>query len=300
MDNLQFYSYSKSAINQTDISIVQRLYLPIIGPTAQALYIEINNLAFNSRSYVNNIGNNVSSLMKSLHIESSEFLKARKTLEAVGLLKTFLSNDEKRLSFELLAPLSMVKFMNNKLLKNLLLNQIGEIRLSNLFHLYKEVKVDLDDYTEISSEFTDLFDISELNKDPLELTQEMELPVMRSVDEAIEKLSSILFFQYLTQRFPSTTETLKIKGLLKTGMPNSSLNLILNYSYVKNGAIIFNYINAIVKDFDAKNVDTFIKIKDSLKFSIAFSENNFFNNEEDDAPAREKTVNDIFKGMFSN
>jgi replication initiation and membrane attachment protein len=299
VQNQLFYSYTKFEIHSGDIKIIRKLYLPIIGPDAQSLYFQLDDLAFNSKNNANSIANNINNLFKSLNINLVEFNNARKKLEAVGLLKTFLSNDETKYAFEILAPLSAYKFLQNPLLKNLLQKQIGEIRLDNLMHFYKQTKMDLDDYVNVTASFTDLFDFETLPPSEVELTREMELPIVSSIDEAIEKLSSPLFFKYLTKEFPNSVQVNKLNTLLESGLPNASLNLLLNHSYKKNGAIIFNYINTIAIDFKKKNINTFIKIKDSLTYSLELTESIFFDKNEP-TEIKEKSMRDIFKGMFSN
>ena len=298
MYNQLFYSFTKFKINFENNDAMQTLYLPIIGPNAYSLYFALHAISIDNKN-VNPIANTINSLLKSMNITFSEFLNARKILEAVGLLRTYISNNEEKFTFEIIAPLCPNKFLKNKLLKNLLLKKIGEVHLDNIMHLNRDIKIDLDDYNEITMNFQDLFDIKELSSsNDIQLTKEMELPKVESIDHAIESMDSKLFFKYLTKHFPNPIQINKINSLLELGLSNPSLNLILNHSYEKNGAIIFNYVMTIADDFRRRQINSFIKIKESLSQSKKHIHINFFNKK--DEKNNTNSLNDIFKGMFSN
>ncbi len=298
MYNQLFHSYTKFKMNSENHEAMLALYVPIVGPNAYSLYLALHNSSIDNKN-ANPVANTINSLLKSINIKYTELLEARKILEATGLLRTYISNDENKFAFEVIAPLSPNKFLKNKLLKNLLLRKIGEVRLDNIMHLHREIKMDLDDYNEVTANFQDLFDIEELSSsNNIELIREMQLPQVESMDHAIESMDSKLFFKYLTKSFPSPIQINKINALLESGLSNPSLNLILNHSYEKNGAIIFNYVTTIANDFQRRQINTFMKIKESLSQSKKHIQIDFFGTKNE--KRNTDSLKDIFKGMFSN
>ena len=297
MENLLFYTYSKSHSKPRGLTIIQKLYLPIIGPNSLAFYHSLIN-TFKNGEAQNNIGNTINSLRKSLNINEKDFISARKILEAVGLIKTHLSNNETKIIFDILPPLMPENFFKNKLLKNLLLKRIGEVRLDTLMHFYKMPLIDLSDYVNISCNFQDLFDIDELTENNIDLTREMQLPTFKSLEEAIKGLSSNNFYKYLTGVYPNSYQIQEITMFLESGVSPSSLNLILNHSFIKNKAIVFNYIRSIILDFRKRNIISFVQMKNSLEASLKFKSIEK-NHDIDIQPVSNKNTNDIFQEMIS-
>ena len=297
MKNLLFYTYSKSHTKSKGLTIIQKLYLPIIGTNALAFYYSLNS-TFNSNESPNIVGNTIYNLRKSLNITEKEFINARKLLEAVGLIKTHLSNDEKQMIFDILPPLMPPNFFKNKLLRSLLLRQIGEVGLDTLMHFYTRPSIDLSDYIDISCKFEELFDINELTENNINLTREMEIPKFKSLDEALRGLSPNNFYKYLTKVYPSTYHIEELNRFLESGISPSSLNLILNHSYIKNKSIVFNYIKCIILDFKKRNIISFDQIKKTLDASLSFKIPK--KHETLNLDISKESVNDIFQEMIAN
>ena len=124
-----------SLIADYDRLTLTNLYQPIIGYKAVSLYFTLLS------EYDNQKINPVVSheiLFNRTMMNASEFVDARKNLEAIGLLKTFVSdlNGLKLYQYELYAPKTPKLFFDNTLLYGMLIQSIGETEASKLKTLY--------------------------------------------------------------------------------------------------------------------------------------------------------------------
>ena len=81
---------NKSIITNEDIKILNMLYLPITGPLAIMLYINLINDLDKTNIISEEI--NHAHLVSNLHISLIELQEARNVLEAIGLLKTYIQS----------------------------------------------------------------------------------------------------------------------------------------------------------------------------------------------------------------
>ena len=137
-----------------DRDTLTNLYQPLVGYGALALYFTLWSEGEMQR--VNPVSAHESLLAK-MKISVGEFIKARKALEGVGLLRTYLedNNGAKIYTYELFAPKTPNEFFSDTLLYGLLINYIGEVdaKKLNLYYSsnYKVSGVD------ISSSFKEVF-----------------------------------------------------------------------------------------------------------------------------------------------
>ena len=133
-----------------DRETLTNLYQPLVGYSALALYFTLWSEAEMQR--VNSISAHETLLAK-MKISVGEFIKARKALEGVGLLRTYLEDNKgaKIYTYELYAPKTPNEFFSDTLLYGLLINYIGEVDAKKLNQYYaSSYKVD---GTDISSSF---------------------------------------------------------------------------------------------------------------------------------------------------
>jgi len=150
---------NKSILSDTDRSIIINLYEPLVGALAVSLYFTLwNDL-------------NISGLMSSdlIHHHLMVVLKsgigsiktARESLEAFGLLKAYVKlgsiNDY---IYELYSPLSPSEFFNHPILNVVLYNNVGEREYENLKNLYKNPRIDLKEYMDVTKKLDDVYDTS--------------------------------------------------------------------------------------------------------------------------------------------
>ena len=152
--NDMFSTRLATLVADYDHEFLVNLYQPIIGYSALALYFTLVYEA--TLQKVNPISSHESLLAK-IQMKTGDFLKARKTLEAVGLLRTFVENNggAKLYHYEIYAPKTPSEFFSDTLLYGLLISYIGEVDAKKLNNFYS---VSL--YTEgeeVSASFKEIF-----------------------------------------------------------------------------------------------------------------------------------------------
>ncbi|MCQ3907480.1 MAG: DnaD domain protein [Mycoplasmoidaceae bacterium] len=163
MLNTFFYTVKKVNEYKLNLNALYDLYLPIIGQTATNFYVILSNLADNHAKN-GNLTFNSNSVCKQLNVGDDELSLAKDKLEAIGLLSTYISTNNKSdniLIFVLKSALQYQDFISNPKLKTLLINQIG---MSDFEYLeYKNApESQLDDAIEITRSFDQVFDNQEL------------------------------------------------------------------------------------------------------------------------------------------
>ena len=114
-----------SLIADYDRETLTNLYQPIIGYESVALYFTLWAEAKNQK--VSSLATH-GQIIRRMRINTGDFINARKILEAVGLLKTYvnLQGDTKFFTYELYAPKTPKSFFDDALLFGLLIKQLGE------------------------------------------------------------------------------------------------------------------------------------------------------------------------------
>ena len=124
-----------SLVADYDRVIITNLYQPIIGFKAVSVYFTLLSEAENQK--INPIISH-QSLFTRMQINAGDFVDSRKYLEAVGLLKTYVSKmrGNKLYQYELYAPKTPKLFFDNTLLFGMLIKNIGENNANKLKNLY--------------------------------------------------------------------------------------------------------------------------------------------------------------------
>ena len=145
----------KSLIADYDYETMVNLYQPIVGFTATSLYFTLVAEGKNQRVY--SLVKHEEILMK-MQISSGAFVDARKCLEAVGLLKTYLlkANGEAIYHYDIYSPRTPANFFDNALLYGMLIKCVGETSAKKIKDLYP-MSSSKDYGDDISAKFTDIF-----------------------------------------------------------------------------------------------------------------------------------------------
>ena len=143
-----------SLVADYDRLTLTNLYQPIIGYKAVGLYFTLLTEADNQK--ISPIINH-KTLFDRMQMTASDFVDSRKLLEAVGLLKTFVSDlkENKFYQYELYAPKTPKLFFDNTLLYGMLIKSIGENdanKLRNIYLINREPEG-----TEITASFMEVF-----------------------------------------------------------------------------------------------------------------------------------------------
>lgn len=150
---------NKTVLSEQDRRILIMLYQPIIGCEAISLYFSLwSNL---ERSEIISEECNHHQLMTSMRKKLSDIIEARERLEAIGLLKVFVKKgDINNYVYQLYSPCSANEFINNPILNTALYNNVGKIEYEKIISYFKLPKINLTNYEEITSEFSEVFEVS--------------------------------------------------------------------------------------------------------------------------------------------
>ena len=144
-----------SLIADYDNETIANLYQPIIGYASLAVYFTLISEAKN-QNITSVISHN--QLLNRLQMAPGEFVDARKRLEGVGLLRTFLEeqNGTKIYHYQIFAPKTPSKFFDDALLYGMLIKAVGEVdskRFKMIYHFEDQQTSGKD----ISSSFVDVY-----------------------------------------------------------------------------------------------------------------------------------------------
>lgn len=150
---------NKTILTDEDKSIIINLYEPLIGSLGVSLYFtlwnDLGKINFMSREF------NHHHLMVLLKEGLPRIKLARESLEAFGLLKTYLKEGSiNEYVYEVYSPLSPQDFFNNPILNVVLYSNVGASEFESLMNKYKRIKVDLKEYKDITKKFDETYDTS--------------------------------------------------------------------------------------------------------------------------------------------
>ena len=152
-----FIVVNRTILNESDRKIISMLYQPIIGSIATSLYYtfwaDLDKTELLSCEY------NHHHLMSSLRIKMDAIVTARKKLEAVGLIKTYVKmGDSNSYVYELFSPISASEFFNHPILNVVFYNNVGKKEYESVLKYFKVPKINLSSYEEITSRFDEVFE----------------------------------------------------------------------------------------------------------------------------------------------
>lgn len=147
---------NKTVMNEQDRKLITTLYQPIIGYSAVSLYftfvddLDKRNLMSEDLTHHH--------LMSTMQLKLSDILIARKKLEAVGLLKTYYKEDHvNHYVYQIYSPMSAAEFLNHPILNVVLYNNLGKKEYEKIVDYYKIPRVNLKEYQDITSSFSEVF-----------------------------------------------------------------------------------------------------------------------------------------------
>ena len=150
-------------VNKTILSLEDRkkitmLYQPIIGHTAVSLYLtlidDLEKMEFMSNELTHH------HLMSTMQLKLPDIIIAREKLEAVGLLKTYVKEENvNNYVYVLYSPLSVSDFFSHPILSVVLYNNLGKKEFDKLINYFKIPKINLKDYTDITANFSTVFNV---------------------------------------------------------------------------------------------------------------------------------------------
>ena len=128
---------NKTILTDYERNILISLYEPIIGCEAVSLYFTL--WQDYERTKVTGNKFNHHHLMTSLKLGLAPVTKARKTLESMGLIRTFYKpGDINEYYYELYSPLTPYEFFNHPIFNIVLYNNVGSVEYDSLSKYYKK------------------------------------------------------------------------------------------------------------------------------------------------------------------
>lgn len=251
---------NKTILTEVDKKNLINLYEPIIGSTAVSLYLtlwsDLDKRELISKDY------NHHHLMTLLKTNLDDIKEARNSLEAAGLLKTFIKKDNNlnTLLYELYSPISAYEFFNHPILNIVLYNNIGVNEYNSLVNYYKKPTFNYSDYEEITHTmnytFKSVVGIN-LNNEDIQRKEQNKINIENIIDFdlLIESIpNKVLNNKTLTKKikelinnlaFIYNLDTLKMSELIRLTLDeNGAINkdLLLKetrkyYEYNNNGAL---------------------------------------------------------------
>ncbi|WP_172368886.1 replication initiation and membrane attachment family protein [Sporosarcina jiandibaonis] len=142
-------------ISDYDRQLLTLFYQPLIGSSAMSLFMTLwaDAEQENEREYTHY------HLMNLLSMSLDPIFEARISLEAIGLLRTYMKNDGDTRSFiyKLYSPLGAKEFFNDPLLSTFLFSKIGEQAYRNLRARFALSSSDDENFKEVSRTFLDVY-----------------------------------------------------------------------------------------------------------------------------------------------
>ena len=222
---------NKSIIDEIDKKNLITLYEPIIGAVAVSLYLtllsDLDKLQIQSQDLTHH------HLMSIMKCDLQLIKKARESLEAVGLLKTYFKDgDVASYIYELYSPLSAKEFLSHPIFNVVLYNNIGKKEYNSIINLYQKVNFNLDDYEDISKSINSTFSSSTI-------VPEFDVRVKETKSP---HSNNIIDFDSITASIPKNilnekSLTKKMKELI------NDLAFIYNLDTLKMSEVIRNAIN---------------------------------------------------------
>lgn len=147
---------NKTIIKDLDRKLITMLYQPIIGYSATSLYFtlvdDLDRREIMSEELTHH------HLMSTMQLKLEDIVVARKKLEAVGLLKTYLKKDHvNNYVYQLYSPISANEFLNHPVLNIVLYNNLGKKEYDRIVEFFKVPRINLKDYEDITNNFSDVF-----------------------------------------------------------------------------------------------------------------------------------------------
>ncbi|CAM4148704.1 replication initiation and membrane attachment family protein [Jeotgalicoccus halotolerans] len=153
--NTEFIVYQPGTLSDDNYEVLNALYLPVIGTEAFGIYLYL----FESTKVYDKLAVRFHrELMDELSLNLSDFETSLDKLEAIGLVRTYVSNKEHDdlFVYRLLQPLTPEMYFKDPMLSMYLYSQVGSAKFNDKKDrlTYPELPGDL---TEVTKKFTEVF-----------------------------------------------------------------------------------------------------------------------------------------------
>ena len=161
LTNKKMNIVSSFNLSSDDVATISLLYSPLIGSEATNLYLTIQSLLernnLKSESYTHQ------EIFDLLSLTEKKFLKARYQLEGIGLLTTYI-DEEQNYIYVISSPLSAKNFIKDATLGLYLYSKVGKETFDKIYNHFKIEKLDKSKLTNVTKNFEDIY-TSQINDD---------------------------------------------------------------------------------------------------------------------------------------
>lgn len=168
-----------------DRKILTLLYQPLIGSLAYSLYMTLWSMLEKDELWGKVATHH--SLMTVMDLSLSEILTARRKLEGIGLLKTYVREDQEARTFlyELQPPLSPEQFFQDDL-QIFLRNKVGEKRYRAIQRHFSRKSIDTASFRSVTASFNEVY----ASVRPQEMAEHAEFAIESDVGEPLTRRSN--------------------------------------------------------------------------------------------------------------
>lgn len=175
--------YNQTLLNDNDKKIIINLYGPIIGINAISLFFALwSDLDKNEMMSDELTHHHLMTMLKS---DLDSIKLARKSLEAVGLIKSYLKVGESinEYIYELYSPMNPKEFLTHPVLGVVLYNNIGEKEFNKLVDFYKRKPIDFSDFVEVSASINKTYkSCCSVDANSLRTVEESDINIEKNID----------------------------------------------------------------------------------------------------------------------
>jgi len=222
-------------LDEVQTDVLYFLYQPLIGSRALNTYMMFYTEGRRMNRFLRPCA--FSRLTSFLSISLLDLEKDMKTLEAIGLLKTYVKHQQDITQYVLLiqSPLSLKAFFKNQILSSLLQESLTKEDFQKTIKYFHTSIEDLSQYEDITSSFTDVFTIQHkqsrvlkmrddfLEKRTQDVTMDYDLEFLKRQLQDYQVSQNVLTsddFEYIAQ----LGAIYSIDGLMMAGIIKDSLN----------------------------------------------------------------------------
>lgn len=246
--------YNQTLLNDNDKKIIMNLYGPIIGMNAVSLFFALwSDLDKNEMLSEDFTHHHLMTMLKS---DLDSIKMSRKSLEAVGLMKSYLKVGESvnEYIYELYSPMNPKEFLVHPVLSVVLYNNIGEKEFNKLVNFYKKKIIDYSNFVEITASINKTYkSICSVDASNLRSIETNDINIEQAIDFdlILESLSNnLISSRALNRRVKELINSLSFVYDLDTLKMVEILRMVID----DNGMINKNkLINATRKYYEFNN-----------------------------------------------
>ncbi|MBS4173781.1 replication initiation and membrane attachment family protein [Bacillus sp. FJAT-49736] len=153
----RYFVTSNGILHEYDRKVISLLYQPLIGVHCFSLYTTLWNEMNENQLWSDEWTHY--HLMNFLSLNLRDIYEARLKLEGIGLLKTYVKNenDDRIFIYELQPPLSPAQFFTDGILNVFLYKQLGKQHFLRLKKLFTDNAIEKEEFQEVTRSFQDVF-----------------------------------------------------------------------------------------------------------------------------------------------